>query len=88
MIHKSLTTNHTTITISVNELPGGTKDYLHTCVVTHKDKLIATCSLYNKRKKLDAWDWSEAFELMPPKMRTEEWSSMIRELDEQLIIES
>jgi len=63
------------------------KDYEHSIVVTYKDDIIGTMSIFNKKKKNDAYYWMETYELYLSdkrvKMANSEWHDLIAELDKQ-----
>ena len=63
------------------------KDYEHSIVVTYKDDIIGTMSIFNKRKKNDAYYWFDTYELYMSdkrvKIKPAEWQDLIAELDKQ-----
>ena len=67
------------------------KDYEHSIVVTYKDDIIGTMSIFNKNKKNSTTYWINSHELyhcanyksIKEALTMRQWEEMIAELDKQ-----
>jgi hypothetical protein len=62
-------------------------EYMHTLMVGWKDKLTGMITLFNKRKKADAYQFYELLELVDKRFfktyeYLDEWGDVIKEFDE------